>query len=53
MVQPTNELVSTYPTHAGSTHLAAQVGSTTPFEMTLAKPIAAITRKRFGRLLPR
>ena len=49
MVQPADELVSTYPTHAGSTHGAAQVRSTTPFEMTPAKSTAAITRKRFGR----
>jgi hypothetical protein len=48
-VQPTDELVSTYPIHAGSKHFAAQVGSTTPFEMILAKPTAAITPKRFGR----
>jgi hypothetical protein len=49
MVQPAHELVSTYPTHAGSTHRAAQAGSTIPFEMTPAKSTAVITRKRFGR----
>jgi hypothetical protein len=35
MVQPADELVSTYPTHARSKHFAAQVRSTTPFEMIL------------------
>ena len=49
MVQPADELVSTYPTHADSMHCAVQVGSTTPFEMSPAKSTAAITRKRFGR----
>lgn len=29
MAQPADELVSTYPTHAGPKHFAAQVGSTT------------------------
>jgi hypothetical protein len=41
MVQPADELVWTYP-HARSKRFAAQVRSTTPFEMTLAKPTAAI-----------
>jgi hypothetical protein len=49
MVQPADELVSTYRTHAGSAHRAAQVGSTIPFKMTPAKSAAAVTRKRFGR----
>jgi hypothetical protein len=46
MVQPADELVST---HARSTYRAAEVGSTTPVEMTQAKPATAIMRKRFGR----
>jgi hypothetical protein len=48
MVQPADELVSAYPTHAASTNRAAQVSSATPFEMTTAQPAAAITRKRIG-----
>ena len=48
MVQPADELVSAYPTHAASTNRAAQVSSATPVEMTTAQPSAAITRKRIG-----
>ena len=48
MVKPADELVSTFPNLARSKGFPAQVRSTTPFEMTLAKPTAAITPKRFG-----
>jgi hypothetical protein len=45
MVQPADELVSPYPTHAASTYRAVQVSFATHVEVTIAQR-AAITPKR-------